>query len=100
MIYIKDANLSQTWKEVNPGGNIYGGATSLEVNTGDWRIFVPTWIEEKCKHCMLCFPVCGDSSIPVKDEKRADFDFKHCKGCGVCFKVCPFGAITWQKEEK
>ena len=100
MIYVKDANLSLTWKEVNPGGNIYVGGTSLEVNTGDWRIMIPIWDEAKCKHCMLCFPVCADSSIPVKDGTRADFDFKHCKGCGVCFKVCPFGAIAWEKEEK
>jgi len=100
MIYVKDANLQQTWKEITTGGNVYGGGTSLEVNTGDWRIMIPAWIEEKCKHCMLCFPVCADSSIPVKNEKRFDFDFKHCKGCGVCYKVCPFGAITWEKEDK
>jgi pyruvate ferredoxin oxidoreductase delta subunit len=49
---------------------------------------------------MLCVPVCPDSSIPVKDGKRLDFDFMHCKGCGVCFKVCPFGAITFAKEVK
>ena len=42
MIYVKDANLNLTWKEVNVGGNIYGGGTSLDVNTGDWRLsFLP-----------------------------------------------------------
>ena len=100
MIYVKDANLNLPWNEVNVGGNIYGGGTSLEVNTGDWRLLIPGWIEEKCKQCLLCFPTCADSSIPVKDEKRGDFEFKHCKGCGVCYKVCPFGAITWEKEDK
>ena len=101
MIYVKDANLNQTWEEVNPGGNIYEAGTSLEVNTGDWRIYIPTFHESECIQCMLCFPVCADSAIPVKDEKRLDFDFMHCKGCGVCFKVCPFeGAITWEKEDK
>ena len=99
MIYVKDANLNLAWNEIEVGGNIFGGGTSLAVNTGDWRIMIPGWIEEKCKHCMLCFPTCADSSIPVKDEKRADFDFKHCKGCGVCYKVCPFGAITFEKED-
>jgi len=100
MNYVKDAKLDLTWKEVDTGGTILGGGTSLAVNTGDWRIYIPAWVPENCKHCMLCFPVCADSSIPVKDEKRSDFDFKHCKGCGVCFKVCPFKAITWEKEDK
>ena len=100
MIYVKDANLNLSWKEVDQGGTMLKAATSLDVNTGDWRIMIPGWVEEKCKHCFLCFPVCADSAIPYKDEKRLDFDFKHCKGCGVCFKVCPFGAITWEKEDK
>jgi len=100
MIYVKDANLNLSWNEISTGGTIIGGGTSAEVNTGDWRIFIPAWVEENCKHCMLCFPTCADSAIPVKGEKRADFNLKHCKGCGVCFKVCPFGAITFEKEDK
>jgi len=100
MIYIKDANLNLDWTEVSHGGTILEGGTSLKVNTGDWRIFIPAWIEEKCKHCFLCFPVCADTSIAVSDGKRGDFDFEHCKGCGVCYKVCPFGAITFEKEDK
>jgi len=100
MNYVKDANLNATWKEVTVGGSILGGGTSLDVNTGDWRTMIVGWVEDKCKHCMLCFPVCADSSIPVKNEKREDFDFMHCKGCGVCYKVCPFDAITWEKEDK
>jgi pyruvate ferredoxin oxidoreductase delta subunit len=101
MIYVKDAKLNQPWDKINVGGNITEGGTSLEVNTGDWRIMIPAFHEEKCKQCLLCFPVCPDSAIPIENEKRLDFDFKHCKGCGVCFKVCPFeGAITWDKEDK
>ena len=100
MIYIKDVNLNQTWKEMTIGGTILEGGNSVKINTGDWRTYIPTFIEEKCTHCMLCFPVCADSAIPVKDGKRLDFDFKHCKGCGVCYKICPLKAITWEKEEK
>ena len=100
MIYVKDANLDLTWKEVGQGGVIREGGSSLKVNTGDWRIMIPKFIEEKCTHCMLCFPVCADSAISVKNEKREDFDYMHCKGCGVCYKVCPLGAITWEKEDK
>ena len=100
MIYVKDANLNLNWDEISPGGTILKGGSALEVNTGDWRTMIPAFIEEKCNHCMLCFPVCADSAIPVKDEKRLDFDFMHCKGCGVCYKVCPLKAITWEKEDK
>ena len=100
MIYIKDAISGVTWQEISPGGVIHEGCTSLAINTGDWRIMIPGYVEENCKQCLLCFPTCADSSIPIKDGKRLDFDFMHCKGCGVCYKVCPFGAITWEKEDK
>lgn len=96
----KDVNESITWQEISPGGAVFEGGTSALVNTGNWRTMIPSYIPEKCKHCMLCVPTCPDSSIPVKDGKRLDFDFMHCKGCGVCFKVCPFGAITFGREEK
>lgn len=100
MMKAKDINESITWKDITPGGMVFEPGTSELVNTGDWRTMIPVYIEEKCKHCMLCVPVCPDSSIPVKDGKRLDFDFMHCKGCGICFKVCPFKAIEFKKEEK
>ena len=100
MIYVKDANLNLNWNEIDVGGTILRGGSSQDVNTGDWRVMIPSFIPEKCNHCMLCFPVCADSAIPVENEKRLDFDLKHCKGCGVCFKVCPLKAITWEKEDK
>jgi pyruvate ferredoxin oxidoreductase delta subunit len=89
-----------TWQEMSPGGEIIGGGTSRMVNTGVWRVNKPTMNWDKCKQCLLCAPVCPDSSIPVKDGKRLDFDFDHCKGCGICWKVCPFGAIEFGKEVK
>ena len=42
---------------------------------------------------------CPDSSIPVKDCKRGDFDYDHCKGCGICVKACPFGAIEMREGQ-
>ena len=96
----KEVNEHITWQDIAPGGIIAEGGTAQLVDTGTWRTMIPAYVEEKCKQCMLCVPFCPDSSIPVKDGKRLDFDFKHCKGCGVCWKVCPFGAITFGKEEK
>ena len=83
-----------TWKELTEGCNVIGTGTSKLFNTGEWRVDCPEFIAEKCKQCLLCVPVCPDSSIPVVDGKRGEFDFMHCKGCGICAKVCPFGAIV------
>jgi pyruvate ferredoxin oxidoreductase delta subunit len=93
-------NDRSTWEEISPAGTICEGGNAVAVNTGDWRTMIPAYVEESCKHCLLCVPACPDSSIPVKDSKRMDFDFMHCKGCGICFKVCSFGAITFGKEYK
>jgi len=88
------------WQDLTIGGNIYDAGNSLEFKTGDWRSIKPIFIEEKCKQCGLCFPVCPDDAIPVcKDMKRKDFDYDYCKGCGVCAKVCPFNAIEMKGEE-
>lgn len=96
----KASEITETtpWQEMTIGGEIYEGGTSALVNTGDWRTMTPVFHEEKCTHCMLCVPFCPDSSIPVRQGKRLEFDFMHCKGCGICCKVCPCQAISFVKE--
>ncbi len=59
----KDINEQSTWQELTVGAEIYEPATSMQVNTGEWRVMTPVWIEDKCKQCLLCFPFCPDSSI-------------------------------------
>jgi pyruvate ferredoxin oxidoreductase delta subunit len=93
----EDINESTPWQELTTGCEIYEGGTSRLLITGEWRSMVPSWDAEKCKQCLLCAPFCPDSSIPVKEGTRGDFDFDHCKGCGICYKVCPFGAIDWKE---
>ena len=87
------------WQDITPGGTIYDAGCAEQFITGDWRTMRPIFIENQCKQCLLCYPVCPDSSIPLKEKKRSDFDYNHCKGCGICVKVCPFGAIDFVKEE-
>ena len=87
-------DINVKWQDITEGGAIYDAANSKNFKTGDWRSSCPVFIEEKCKQCGLCVPVCPEDSIPVDSEgKRSDFDFDSCKGCGVCAKVCPFNAI-------
>lgn len=57
----QDINEKITWQEVTTGAEIYEPATSLLVETGDWRVMMPVFKEDKCKHCMLCVPFCPDS---------------------------------------
>ena len=87
------------WQELTTGCEICEPATSRLTMTGEWRSKVPVFHEDKCKQCLLCAPFCPDSSIPVKDGKRADFDYDHCKGCGICYTVCPFDAIEWKEVQ-
>lgn len=95
----KEIKRTTPWKELTEGGNIYTPGSAENVKTGDWRSMKPIWIKENCTQCMLCYPVCPDTSILVDQEgKRIDFDYDHCKGCGVCFKVCPFRAIDFVEE--
>ena len=93
----KDMTPEVTWRDITPGCNIFEGGTSAMVETGDWRVLKPVIDWDKCKQCLLCAPFCPDSSIPVKDGKRLEFDLDHCKGCGICASVCPFGAIEMKE---
>lgn len=96
-IYKEDIN----WKDITEGGMIPYAGNADSYETGSWRSMVPVWHEDKCKHCMMCFYVCPDSSILVNQEgKMTGIDFDHCKGCGVCVKTCKFGAFDFVEEEK
>jgi pyruvate ferredoxin oxidoreductase delta subunit len=88
------------WQKTTPGGIVTSTGNAKYYLTGGWRADKPIWSSEKCKQCMLCFPVCPDSSIEVADKKMSGIDYDHCKGCGVCAAVCPFGAIEMEPEGK
>lgn len=89
---------TMSWKDITPGGIVYEAGSAKYFKTGDWRSMKPIFVADKCKQCLLCAPVCPDSSIPVVDGKRGEFDYDHCKGCGICYEVCPFEAIEFVKE--
>lgn len=85
------------WQDTTPGGIVTETGNAHYYKTGGWRAMKPVLKEDKCKQCLLCYPVCPDSSIRV-ENKKVVFDFDHCKGCGVCVEVCPFDAIDYVTE--
>ena len=85
------------YQDITPGNVVYGGGGAATFNTGEWRTMTPVVDWDKCVQCLLCAPMCPDSSIPVVDGKREDFDYDHCKGCGICAGACSFGAITMRE---
>ena len=87
-----------SWRQLTPGGVILDPGTSAEFFTGDWRSQRPVWNEQNCRNCLLCWPVCPDMSVLVKDGKMVGIDYDHCKGCGLCAHACKFSAIEMHDE--
>jgi pyruvate ferredoxin oxidoreductase delta subunit len=90
---IGKTNATVTWQKINHGSAVFEPGNAAEFLTGDWRSDKPVFIAEKCKQCLLCFPVCPDSSIKLNNGAVVGIDFDFCKGCLVCMKACKFGAI-------
>lgn len=73
--------------------------------TGEWRVFKPVVIKEKCLAykkdsliCQLCWKFCPDAVI--EQGKPPVIDFNYCKGCGICAEVCPAKAIDMVNENQ
>lgn len=96
------AKLPDSWKDFPEGVHIEvtDKPTGFDYITAGWRTFKPVLDESKCVHCMICWMVCPDNAIVVKDGKMVGFFYDHCKGCGVCANECPVKAISMVREVK
>jgi len=81
--------LDSGWQELPAGGVIAEPGTSAEYETGAWRTHYPLIDLQKCTHCLLCWVMCPDTAVRVKEGKVIGFDLRHCKGCGICATECP-----------
>jgi pyruvate ferredoxin oxidoreductase delta subunit len=87
-----------SWKEITHGSHVFEAGSAKNFKTGDWRSQKPVFVAEKCKQCLLCFPVCPDSAILLDENTQVKgFDYDFCKGCLCCKAVCNFKAI--EREE-
>jgi len=88
-----------SWKEITHGSHVFEAGSAKTFKTGDWRNQKPIFLKDKCKQCLLCFPVCPDSAIELdKEGQMTGFNLDFCKGCLVCKAVCNFGAIDKEDE--
>ena len=72
---------------------------SMRTNiTSTWRSIRPIILEEKCKHCMICWKYCPEPAIQAANPPVIDYNY--CKGCGICIQECPFDAIISESEGK
>ena len=85
-------------KQEMPTGPVGAGGTMARLYTGSWRTYIPLTDLEKCTHCMICWIMCPDSAIVVKDGKKLGTNYQYCKGCGVCAVECPVDAIQMKLE--
>jgi len=83
--------------EMKPGTVALGG-TMADLYTGSWRTYMPITDLEKCTHCMICWIMCPDGAVVVKDGKKLGTDLQYCKGCGICATECPADAIEMRLE--
>ena len=69
---MSETNINQNtpMSKLTPGGDIYTAGNAKNFKTGDWCSVRPVFIEENCKQCGLCFPVCPENAIPVNSEKK------------------------------
>lgn len=86
--------------EQMPVGFVCDAGTSAQYITGGWRSMRPVWNKDNCTNCLMCWVICPDSSIMVRDEAMTGIDYDHCKGCGVCVHECRFDALKLIREDE
>ncbi len=95
--------------DLHEGGIIRDAGNAETYKTGDWRTFVPEFIEANCIQCMFCWIYCPDSAIEIDTSGdkpiMKGIILDHCKGCGICAHECPpakkgKSALVMVREEK
>ena len=97
---MQDKYLEVPYQELPKGIIIPEAGCAVEYDTGSWTAFYAKFHADRCIHCFICWVVCPDSCIQVKDGKVVGVDLVHCKGCGLCATECPPKANALTMERK
>lgn len=91
-----------TWRAIGLGAILPSLPEHHAPTTGAWSVKQPVVDQERCKDCLVCWPLCPDKAIKVNAAGELEtIDLRACKGCGICMEVCPdkFNAITMQEKK-
>jgi pyruvate ferredoxin oxidoreductase delta subunit len=97
---MQDKYLQVPFKDLPMGIILPEAGSAYEYDTGSWTVFYAKFWPDRCIQCYICWIVCPDSSIIVKDGNVVGVDLKHCKGCGLCASECPPKANALTMERK
>ena len=89
-----------SWKELTPGFVVTEPGNARSYRSGDWRAERPTWDDDRCIKCGLCFLFCPEGCISQNDQGYFEADYYYCKGCGICARECWPQAISMVEEVK
>ena len=78
----------------------FGASTGVgilpSVNSGV-RTFHPSFQQDLCIHCNLCWIYCPEGCID-RTSGQMEVDMDYCKGCGICAHECPKKCITMVRD--
>lgn len=81
-----------------PIGAVVAPGSSRLNKTGNWRVFYPHFLHDRCTDCKICQILCPEGCIIRKDKKVMEADLDYCKGCGICAEECPVKDIEMKPE--
>ena len=95
----KGKGTEPSWKDIKLGAIVDDAGNAAEYKTGDWRSERPTWNNDRCIKCGICYIYCPEGCISHNPEGFFAADLYYCKGCGICARECWTQAITMVMEE-
>jgi pyruvate ferredoxin oxidoreductase delta subunit len=95
---VKRERKEPSWKDIATGAVVPDAGNAAQYKTGDWRSERPTWNNDRCIKCGICYIFCPEGCISQGSQGFFEADPYYCKGCGICARECWTQAITMVEE--